>query len=136
MPVVQTKLAKKWLCRFVFTVGIIEILYVTHELFWPMIDDHGIIEEGGYRDLLIGDEKNSVVIKLLSPLNGNNLKIIGYEGPDHKTVYIFDRNPEIHILDSDKWYLSFPGIHNEVVHLVFKNGKLVRIEYSRDILAP
>jgi len=127
---------KKALLTAAVVIALINTIIAAYEYVWPLIDEHGVIEEGDYRGLSIGDSKRDIVRKTTNPVYRTILKIVAYRGSNGHTVLVFDRNQSQRLWDSDNWVLSYPSIHKETVHLSFKDDRLYKIRYVRDMLAP
>jgi hypothetical protein len=116
-------------------VGGITIVWSAIGFIWPLIDRQGVVEAGGYRELEIGDSKLDVM--LLNSNTRSRLKISAFQGDDGSTVPILSSAAcEKQLTVSDRWYLIYPGVHQEIITVGFANDRIAQIAYRRDILAP
>ena len=117
-------------------IGAIMIAVLGWNLIWPMIDWEGAITEGSFRELEIGQSKSDVIILTMTNLKRSRLKLVGYWCENGQLVVLPEPNCPTSIYDASEWSLSYPGIHNEAIRVVFDGPYVERIEYHRDILSP
>jgi hypothetical protein len=116
-------------------VGGVAIVWSAIGFIWPLIDRQGVVEAGGYRELEIGDSKLDVM--LLNSNTRSRLKIAAFQGDDGSTVTILSSDAcAKQLTESDRWYLMYPGVHQEIITVDFANDRIAQIAYRRDILSP
>ena len=126
------EIIRKFFYRFVFAIGLAAILVGGYRLLWPILDAEGSITSGQYRGIYIGEAKVDVEIAVSIP-GRQQLKLSGYVDSEghYKPIDCYEN-----LRESDKWTLLYPGIHQEVVILTFRDQRVVQIEYKRDMLSP
>ena len=129
---------KKKLLTLAVIIAVINTVIAGYEYIWPLIDTSGVIETGEYRGLKIGDTKRDVIRKTIYTMHEGSLRITFYREHDGNVRYLFSKREEetYNIYASDEWGLSYPGIHGETLKIFFKNRKLYKITYVRDMFAP
>ncbi len=127
---------KKALFGLVFGIGLVTILVGGYRVFWPVIDAKGVVTNGEYRGIRVGQAKVDVDLDLVIP-GMQRLKLYGYVDDNGRAVSITSPSYSAAALEeAEVWLLNYPGIHKEVVKLTFANDRVVRIEYERDALSP
>ena len=126
----------KRIVQLLACVGAITLLVLLWMFFWPLVDSEGEVTEGGFRELEIGLSKTEVMLIAQSPTSHSRLKLQGYFTVDEAVETIPSLQCFDSLYESDVWILSYPGIHNEIVHAHFENQELVKIRYIRDLLSP
>lgn len=127
---------KKRLLNIAVVIAVISVIDFAYEYIWPFVDSSGVIIEGSYRGIAVGDTKADVILKTTTSVYNNKLRIESYRGLEGRTIVVFLRNQPYHLLDSDVWGLAYPGIHQETVLLYFKKGQVYKIKYQRDMFSP
>lgn len=120
-------------------IGAITIAVLLFRIVVPLFDVEGVIDERSYRGLEIGAAKGEVALLLTGASDRfSRLALRGYAGKDGKPRSVFrgETDTDRQIIDSDIWYVRYPGIHQESLSLHFKDGRLFRIRYSRAIMDP
>lgn len=123
--------------NILFLVAIAIIGWKLYGLVWPLIDPEGIVEEGSYRGLEIGDTKAETLTALRKWTN--RVRFDGYYVGD-RLYFVPSLNSESDgrpdLTTSDKWLLVHPGIHKETITLNFQNDRIASIKYQRNATAP
>ncbi|MDX1508210.1 MAG: hypothetical protein R3358_08010 [Woeseiaceae bacterium] len=119
-------------------IGAIYLLWLLYSLLWPLAQPTGITAEGAYRDLRIGAPKAEVALMVASagPFDGD-LKVTGYLDPESgQFVSVVYGGSKFSLIDSNTWFLAYPGIHRERIEVVFENDLVVSIRYTRSTFDP
>ncbi len=120
-------------------IGAITIAVIFVRVIVPLFVVEGVIDEGSYRGLEIGAAKGEVALLLTGASDRfSRLALDGYAGKDGKFRSLFydEIETDRRIIDSDVWYVRYPGMHQENLSLHFKDGRLFLIRYSRAIMDP
>lgn len=123
--------------RVVFLLSLGIVGWKVYELTWPLIDNHGIVEEGSYRGLKIGETRAEVITRLHD--RTTRLKFHAYY--IDKEVYFLppwkeDWESLPPLSESEKWAVSYASFLGEHVVLTFTDDRLRVIEYARGLETP
>ena len=118
-------------------VGALTIVYVLFHTVVPMFNGYAVITEGSYRGLEIGANKATIALTLSNGYDRfSKLKLIGFDDGNGGNTSVFYDRKGLAVIDSDIWYLRYPGLHQETITLYFKDGELAKIRYIRDFASP
>lgn len=123
--------------KAVFLIALGIVGWNAYEFAWPLIDTHGVVENGSYRGLKIGETRAEVLSDLSSWTS--RLKFDAYV-VDGETYFLPSLNPNADTFPpfsaSNKWWVLHPGFKRELITLEFTNDRLHTIEYSRGLENP
>lgn len=123
--------------NLIFLIALAIIGHKLYELVWPFVDPEGVVEQGSYRGLAIGDTKAETITALGAWTSRLRLNAYYVGGQAYSIPSVnpqAENNPSLS--SSDKWLLVYPGIHKETIVLTFDNDRLAAIKYRRDAFAP
>jgi hypothetical protein len=110
------------------------VAWKAYELAWPLVDSEGALTTGSYRGFEIGSTKAEILTELYSSFQSTRLD--GYQVGDQSYVVPTLDIPDAPLAASDKWFLTYPGLHKETIVLTFERDQLASIRYRRDMVAP
>ena len=120
------------LVRILATIGFIALIVVAQDVIWPFLVPSDVVTEGGYREIDIGATKSDIAL-IITGAHGrrSKLRMSGYMDTNdiYKPIIVSECTGTI--LDSDVWYLSYPGIFNERIKVIFEDDRVATISYSR-----
>lgn len=112
------------------------IIYASSEHVISLVNRNGIVTSESYRGITIGKTKEETVLYMYNSNTQSNLKIIACRNPGDEILFVFDKYSPCSPWVSDMWVVSYPGVHKEKLLIYFRDNRVHRVEYARNIFSP
>lgn len=120
------------------TAALVGVMLQAAFFLWPFVNSTGEVTDGAYRGIHTGNSRGQVLSITMSPYS--RIKLSGFEANgQYQSIHALrsDRNTGEDLATATKWYLTYPGIHKEIILVEFgENGGVRSIRYRRDALSP
>ena len=115
-------------------IGVVFIIWGSAKFIMPFLNSEGLVTDGEFREIRIGASKADVagIVTGMGNSPRSLLRLSGYADEDAKYCpLVFNHCSLKNVNESNRWYLSYPGFHNERLEVSFSDDRVVAIRYSR-----
>lgn len=96
----------------------------------------GTIKSGKFRGLVIGSSKENILNLLYLPTTKSTIKIMACIDAKSQLLLVYDKQAPCNPWHSDIWIAAYPGLHNEIIELHFKDDRLMKVNFKRNMFSP